>query len=302
VPTDGYRWWYIDALSADGQQALAIIAFVGSVFSPYYALARRRGRGDPLNFCALNIALYGPRRKSWAMTERGCAQVRRSASSLAIGPSTVSWDGIALTIRIEETAAPIPSPLRGIVRVYPKALMNVTYPLDASGRHNWQPIAPCSHVEVQLQRPHLCWRGEAYVDSNCGGEPIEKAFRSWTWSRADLASGTAVLYAVNNDHGADKQLALLFKPSGTIEHFPFPSPIELTPTRWGIARETFADENHSVRIIRTLENAPFYARTLISTSLLGQRALAVHESLSLRRFRAPWVQAMLPFRMPRALR
>jgi carotenoid 1,2-hydratase len=29
--------------------------------------------------------------------------------------------------------------------------------------------------------------------------------------------------------------------------------------------------------------------------------LAVHESLSLERFRAGWVHAMLPFRMPRAL-
>jgi len=28
----------------------------------------------------------------------------------------------------------------------------------------------------------------------------------------------------------------------------------------------------------------------------------VHESLSLDRFRAPWVQAMLPFRMPRVWR
>ena len=27
--------------------------------------------------------------------------------------------------------------------------------------------------------------------------------------------------------------------------------------------------------------------------------MAVHESLSLDRFRAPWVQAMLPFKVPR---
>jgi len=39
-------WWYVDAISDDGQHALSVIAFVGSVFSPYYAwaFARRRIR------------------------------------------------------------------------------------------------------------------------------------------------------------------------------------------------------------------------------------------------------------------
>ena len=59
VGRDGYAWWYVDALSDDGQHGLTIIAFIGSVFSPYYAWARRRGPADPLNHCALNVALYG---------------------------------------------------------------------------------------------------------------------------------------------------------------------------------------------------------------------------------------------------
>ena len=38
---------------------LTIIAFVGSVFSPYYKLERARARPD--NHCAINISLTGPR-------------------------------------------------------------------------------------------------------------------------------------------------------------------------------------------------------------------------------------------------
>ena len=49
---DGYAWWYVDALSDDGAHGLTIIAFIGSVFSPYYAWARRRGPADPARFCA----------------------------------------------------------------------------------------------------------------------------------------------------------------------------------------------------------------------------------------------------------
>jgi carotenoid 1,2-hydratase len=45
-------------MSDDGQHGMTLIAFVGSVFSPYYAWARRKGQADPENHCALNVAIY----------------------------------------------------------------------------------------------------------------------------------------------------------------------------------------------------------------------------------------------------
>jgi carotenoid 1,2-hydratase len=51
----------------------------------------------------------------------------------------------------------------------------------------------------------------------------------------------------------------------------------------------------------TLVDAPFYARSIIDTTLYGEPVEAVHESLLLNRFRSPVVQAMLPFRMPRRI-
>ena len=50
---------------------------------------------------------------------------------------------------------------------------------------------------------------------------------------------------------------------------------------------------------RTLEDTPFYARSLLDTCLLGEPVHGVHESLDLERFRSGWVQMLLPFRMPR---
>jgi carotenoid 1,2-hydratase len=35
VAPGGYAWWYLDALSDDGRHGLVVIAFIGSVFSPY---------------------------------------------------------------------------------------------------------------------------------------------------------------------------------------------------------------------------------------------------------------------------
>jgi carotenoid 1,2-hydratase len=184
VPPGGYLWWYVDALSADGAYGLTLIAFVGSVFSPYYAWARRHGNPDPANHCALNVALYGPRAGRWSMTERAAAAVARACSSLSIGRSTLDWDGTALHISVDEICAPIPTRLRGTIRLTPSALRDSSFALDEGNRHQWTPFAPCSQIELHFSEPALKWSGMAYFDSNFGEEPLETAFRDWTWSRA----------------------------------------------------------------------------------------------------------------------
>ncbi|MFM7342985.1 MAG: carotenoid 1,2-hydratase, partial [Betaproteobacteria bacterium] len=110
------------------------MAFVGSVFSPYYAWARRRGSSDPMNHCALNVALYGKSVRRWSMTERGARHCSREAQRFCIGPSQLHWDGHALHIDIGEVGMPIPHPIRGRVRLHPHQLLNFSTPLDAAGR------------------------------------------------------------------------------------------------------------------------------------------------------------------------
>ena len=68
---------------------------------------------------------------------------------------------------------------------------------------------------------------------------------------------------------------------------------------WGLERHTRADAGSAVRVSQSLEDGPFYARAVLDTRLWGGVAEAVHETLDLRRWVRPVVQAMLPFRMPR---
>jgi carotenoid 1,2-hydratase len=282
-----------------------VIAFIGSVFSPYYAWARRRTGADPLNHCALNVALYGTRGARWSMTERGADRVTRGPAHLSIGPSTLDWSGDELTIAIDEICAPIPRRIRGSIRVRPAALGQRSYALDGAGLHRWTPFAPRAHVEVQLADPDLRWSGVAYLDSNFGEEPLEAAFRRWTWSRAAIPDGTVVLYDVCPRHPAASAprtgMALRFDAQAAGRPVEPPPPVALPSTRWRVARQTRADAGHGARVLQTLEDAPFYNRSLLQTRLLGSDATAIHESLDLDRFDTHWVQCLLPFRMPRRI-
>lgn len=250
----------------------------------------------------MNVALYGRSYRRWAMTERGATRLFRDANALVIGSSALTWRADHLTILINETANPVPRRIRGRIRVYPTVLNDEAINLDCDGIHRWRAVAPVARVEVTLERPALDWRGHAYFDSNHGAAPLEQAFTRWDWSRATQRDGTAVLYDVVPRHGEPRTLALKFRNDGGLYHFDAPPLSPLPRSAWRVARATRSDAGHASRVIETLEDTPFYARSLIAAQLLGEPVHALHESLSLERFSARWVQTLLPFRMPRAIR
>jgi carotenoid 1,2-hydratase len=255
---------------------------------------------DPVNHCAINVALYGKAGKRWTMTERSRASVHRSADRLVIGPSQLHWDGKSLTIDIDEVGVPIPHRVRGRVRVHPQGLCHFNASLDDAGRHRWGPIAPCARVEVEFASPSVRWSGHAYLDSNEGDEPMDGAFTEWDWSRAPQQDGsTGVIYDVRQTQGEDRVIAVRFAPSGEFEYFTPPPRQPLPGTAWRIGRTMRTDERQPAVVQQTLEDTPFYVRSVVSSSLLGESVTSVHETLNVPRLVSPSTQLMLPWRMPR---
>ncbi len=290
-------------MSDDGEHGLALIAFVGSVFSPYYASARRRSAGgaaEPAAHCSLNVALYGPgRRRRWTMTERGARHTERATTHYRIGPSQLRIEGRTLRFDIDEITAPLPSRIRGTIELQAGAWQPHPVALDPAARHHWSVLAPCARVNVALSAPGLRWSGPAYCDGNWGSEPLERGFVGWQWMRARRADdSTVVCYEMEGRDHRRRDLALTFAPGR--EAMPFsPPPLRSLPTTgWGVARAVRADAGAPVSVT-TLESGPFYARSRIDTVWEGEPLTAFHESLSLDRFAARWVQMLLPFRMPR---
>jgi carotenoid 1,2-hydratase len=234
------------------------------------------------------------------MTERSRASMARSAHAFQVGPSHLAWDGATLAIDVDERGMPLPHRVRGRVRVHPAGLSTFNAALDDRGRHRWGPIAPCARVEVDLESPRSRWSGHAYLDSNEGDELIDRAFTEWDWSRATLGDGsTAVIYDVRQKAHGDRVLALRFSPQGDAAELTAPERQPLPRTLWRIARTMRSDADVAPRVRETLEDTPFYTRSVIESGLLGERVVSLHETLDARRLASQAVQLMLPWRMPR---
>jgi carotenoid 1,2-hydratase len=303
VAPGGYAWWYLDAFDAVGGQGLAIIAFVGSVFSPYYAWARRKGHAEPENHCAINVGLYTRDAHHWAMTERGRGAMTRSHDCFQVGSSVMRWDNDRLIVEIDERAAPLPRRLKGRIILHPQGTPRREFALEQGGVHHWRPIFPRADVEVEFDRPNWRWCGVGYFDSNNGDEPLEHAFSRWQWTRTHLpGSGTLISYCANPRHHDPTSLMLhLDGDQLTVQdqgpgHF-----ATLRRSFWGMDRALPAAVGVQASVRRTLEDGPFYARSMIAARHQNAPVLSMHESLDLDRFASPWVQCLLPFRMPRAL-
>jgi carotenoid 1,2-hydratase len=299
----------LDGVSEDGSTAIVIIALLGSPFSPRYA--RERAAGGParaLDFCAMNVAVYGPRGRLWALTEQRIDDVDREASALSLGRSTMRWEGDKLVVDLDELTSPfpraVPQRVKGRVTFRPGGVGQAACPLDDAGLHTWWPVAPMGRIEVDLSEPGVRFTGHGYHDANAGDTPLESAFSRWSWCRARVDDDrAAITYDVVDRRGRERSLALeISRADGgvaRVEPVPTASLEPLPATLWRLPRSA-RTEGAAPRVHRELEDGPFYARTLVETRLGGRSIVAMHETMSLDRLAQGWVRFLLGFKIGRS--
>lgn len=281
-----------------------MIAFIGSVFSPYYHWS---GRHDPEDHIAFNVAFYGPQGHAWAMTERGKARLKRDKHSLAIGKSSFRYDGSGFVISFNEIFLPwpgqrlLPKRMRGEIRLVPDCLGARAYGLDPDGFHIWQPVAPNGRVTVACEAlPDGGWTGTGYHDMNHGARPLETDFSGWDWARGNTSDGrTVILYDSVLADGTNSRFGLVCGLDGAISDFDPPPRKLLKRGFWGVGGGIACDGGTTPVLKNVLEDTPFYRRSLVETVIAGDPVEMMHETLDCRRLANPVVRMMLPFRMPR---
>jgi carotenoid 1,2-hydratase len=308
LPSGGYAWWYVDAQSDCGRYAITTIAFIGSVFSPWYTGAVRDGqRPDPRAHVALNVAIYrlDGGSPTWIMSEHDGRAAPKSADVLTIGASTVTRSGDGLTLEFEDRTSPFPRlisrQLRGTVRVRSRSAQGCApVSLDDGGRHRWWPVSPRAHVEVDVPSLGLRFAGAGYHDVNQGTEPLSSAFGTWSWGRWHLRSRTVIAYDAFERNGrAHERLLVMDEDGRSVDPPNAFGRSTVGRSRWWLPVGTPHDAGTRPDLTRRLEDAPFYARSLVTTTLFGERSVGVAETLDLHRFDRTLVQRMLPYRSRR---
>ncbi|MEM7719479.1 MAG: carotenoid 1,2-hydratase [Pseudomonadota bacterium] len=283
-------------MSDDGTRAISVIAFIGSVFSPWY---RWSGRKDPHEHVCINVATYGPGGR-FTMTDRGRPALRQTSNSFTVGPSSLHWDGQALTIDVNEIGAvPLVTRVRGKITLRPTAITNVEVALTEDDAHIWRPFAPVSQIDVDLEAPGWQWSGHGYFDANFGTRALEADFDTWTWGRYPTASGATCFYDANRRDGTALATGLSFDADGAVTEAGLPPKVRLRRSLWAVDRETRAEEGYQPHQTMAMLEAPFYSRSMVRTRLNGAETVGVHEALDLRRFRSNLLMPMIAVRVPR---
>ncbi|WP_338551161.1 carotenoid 1,2-hydratase [Roseovarius phycicola] len=279
-----------------GGRAISIIAFIGSVFSPWYAWS---GRRNPENHVCINVATYGPGGR-FTMTDRGQSALRQTEDSFTVGPSSLHWRNGQLTIEIDEISSPpLVSRVRGRVTVTPSALSQVELPLTEDGAHIWRPFAPTAKIEVDLDRDGWQWDGHGYFDANFGTRALEQDFTYWTWGRFPTGDGSTCFYDATRLDGSELGMGIRFDGEGHAEVVTPPPKTRMKRSLWALYRETRADPGHQPTQVMPMLDAPFYNRAAVRTVIEGEDTVGVHEALDLKRFRSPLLKPILALRVPR---
>ncbi|MCA0928493.1 carotenoid 1,2-hydratase [Ruegeria profundi] len=273
-----------------------MIAFIGSVFSPWY---RWSGRKDPQNHVCINVATYGPGGR-FTMTDRGRSALRLTRDSITVGPSSMRWDGNHLIIDINEMGAPpLITPVRGRVTLRPTGLTAVEMPLTEDAAHIWRPFAPTAYIDVDLAARGWKWSGHGYFDANFGTRALEEDFSTWSWGRFPTKGGSTCFYDAERLDGSVLNSAVFFGEDGQHEIAALQPKTRLKRSLWAVRRETRADTGYRPKQVMNMLDAPFYSRAMVQTQLGGEETTGVYEALDLRRFRSPLLKPILAVRVPR---
>ncbi|QDE88237.1 hydroxyneurosporene synthase (CrtC) [Myxococcus xanthus] len=285
-----YRWFYADVTA--GPYSAVCIFMLGSLFSPRYSVAARRG-GRPLEHSAVNFALYHAGvRRLWVLSEYARAELE-APGRLRIGRSTLSYEGDG-TVRmaVDDGTAPWGRPVRAGLTLEPMTPVGEVVQLMPGLPHYWQALAPRSQARLEVSSLGIEASGLGYHDTNHGGELLGARLSGWHWARTHREDETVV------DYHLPEGVAPLRVVAGTrgVRCERGPALVEARPTHitgWGLR---VPSRLHAGNVVvgqpKLLESSPFYARLEARQGPLD----SLGEVADFRRFHSPFIRWMAHFR------
>jgi len=296
------EWWYFDALSDDGRDAVVIVFYVGLPFDPRYIAStlrhvrdpRAHPAPDPLDHCAFGIHWYrlegssrrrrgpgnpGPLAEAYALIEYNKSRFEHQCDpfSVGVGPNRLSRRGTGYRI---EADVPDLNPRYRIradlhFRVDPRA-EPLEFDLGSSGSpHRWMLAAADCRVDGTIalegrDGSEAVFAGRGYHDHNAGDEELSVALRRWEWGRVHMNDRTEIYYDLTTRLGETRRLWITCRNGRPerVRRDPTVEPRGPRQPAFGAATATEltirdgADHALERTIRRPLDAGPFYHRWL----------------------------------------
>ena len=328
-PTPGAQeWWYFDAISDDGRDALVVVWYAGLPFDPEYGVGTLRHLKDParhpaprsLDHSAIGVSWYRDGKTvAYALNAyRAKAFAHRAEPfAVAVAENHVARDEDGYQLAVETPAVDGKSLIWARLGFRPAG---GTEPLErdlgAGGSpHLWVLAAADCRVEGTItlggSRPaELDFRGRGYHDHNAGSEELSLAMRRWQWGRVHHGPLTEVYYQAEPRRGAPQSLWITCRDGRPA------SVREGVAVRGQQARRSLfglgdprglviegGGQSFERRLRTCVDDGPFYRRSLADYRGLegtGDGGLVgFSELLDTRNLHHPMLNWMIPYRLKR---
>ena len=201
-----YEWWYFDALSDDGNEAVIIVFLDNFIYSPRY----NRIRGESADrFPAVSFTYFRdgkPLYRSVAEFPQDEFSADKQSPGCVIGGCSFKFESASYGSGYSVTIDMKLSGDRKLIAAFEWLSVESNFApqttsIDESA-HMWNMVAPRSDVSGRItvydkkgrEKDVRHFRGTGYHDHNIDDRWLAKTIRDWHWGRAHFADATAVFY------------------------------------------------------------------------------------------------------------
>ena len=321
-----HEWWYFDAISADGRDALVIVWYAGLPFDPSYGVGTLRHLRDParhpapraLDHAAIGFGWYRDGKTlAYALNGYASPAFRHEETpfSVEVGGSRVDRDDDGYHLAVATPAVDGRTPIRADLRFRP-ATATEAFECDLGDRgtpHEWILAAADCQVEgrVAIGVNAIDFRGRGYHDHNAGAEEMSLAMSRWEWGRVHHGPFTEIYYDCEPKHGAARSLWITCRdgrPETVRDDAEFLGD-RRDRTVFGMRHDrTLLIDSTRGRLVRDarspVDAGPFYLRWLADYTVRtdGEEVsgvLGMAELLDTRNLNRGWFNWMIPYRLKR---
>ncbi|HEX8493060.1 MAG TPA: hypothetical protein VF658_09485 [Pyrinomonadaceae bacterium] len=334
APAPAYEWWYFDALSRDGRDALVIIFLTNFIFSPRYnrAVMESQRQSQPAqraaNFPAVAVCFYRDGRPFFrALNEYSPDDFQADATqpSCQIGQNSFrlikSGDDARYELNIETILR-----CRRILwarlewrvmegNFFEDERQSLSHPEAA---HHWNMVAPRCDVsgEIALIEPNTTrsldfnFQGTGYHDHNRDARWMPATIAEWQWGRIHFPATTAVFYRYRErDENQHNTRLYLIQNNLLVVHAPQITMDETRQHYFGLRyprllRLQTTDESLmlTLRQQRIVDSSFFYLRflsdaTLETAGARPQHSTGITEHLAPRSLGSRWLWWLINMRI-----